>query len=254
MNKKLLGLSILILMFSIFSANAQDTEPPHWTYEGEEGAEHWGELSPDYVACLDGTAQSPIDVTGAAGLDLSNIEFGFSATTMNIFNNGHTIQVNADAGSSIIYNEINYDLLQFHFHHPSEHSVNGELADMEIHFVHRDPDGGGLAVVGVLLMAGEADNAAYAPIFDNLPAEKNEPTEGTIELDLNAMMPEARTFFTYQGSLTTPPCSEVVRWLLLDTPVELSEAQLEAFGAIFEMNARTPQPRNDRDLLHDTNG
>src|SRR5687768_12656975 len=110
MNKKLLGLAILILLFSIFSANAQDTEPPHWTYEGEEGAEHWGELSPDYVACLDGTAQSPIDVTGAAGLDLSNIEFGFSTTAMNIFNNGHTIQVNADAGSSIIYNEINYDL------------------------------------------------------------------------------------------------------------------------------------------------
>ena len=245
---------VLVGLFGILALGvlAQDN-PPHWTYEGEEGPEHWGELSPEFVACIDGTAQSPIDVSNATELNLVDIGFNFGETALNILNNGHTIQVNADEGSSITYNEISYDLLQFHFHHPSEHTVNGEAAAMEIHFVHRDSSSGNLAVVGVLLMAGEEDNAAYADIFNNLPAEKSDAQTLDAVVDLMSLLPEQQTFYTYQGSLTTPPCSEIVRWLLLDTPVYLSEAQLEAFGAIFEMNARPTQPLNERDLLHDSN-
>lgn len=242
-----------ILIFSTVAQEEHDEEPPHWTYEGEEGPEHWGELSADYVLCLDGTAQSPIDVSDATDLDLADISFNYGETALNILNNGHTIQVNTDEGSSINYNAIGYDLLQFHFHHPSEHSVDGELADMEMHFVHRDPNSGNLAVVGVLLMAGEEDNAAYADIFNNLPAEESEVEAMDIAVALMNLLPDEQTFYTYQGSLTTPPCSEIVRWLLLDTPVYLSEAQIESFAAIFEMNARHAQELNDRDLLHDNN-
>jgi len=251
-------LLFILAMFGLLNATAfaqeeHHDEAPHWTYEGEEGPGHWGELSPDFVLCMDGTAQSPIDVTDASELDLVNIDFNYGETALNIVNNGHTIQVNTDEGSSISYNGINYDLLQFHFHHPSEHTVNGEPADMEIHFVHRDPNSGNLAVVGVLLMAGDEDNAAYASIFDNLPAEAGDPQTMDAVVDLMSLLPEQQTFYTYQGSLTTPPCSQIVRWLLLDTPVYLSETQIEAFASIFEMNARPTQPLNMRDLLHDSN-
>jgi carbonic anhydrase len=166
--------------------------------------------------------------------------------------NGHTIQVNYDEGSSITYNETTYQLVQFHFHHPSEHTVNGEPAAMEIHFVHKDA-AGNLAVVGVLLVEGEADNQAYASVFTHLPAEESEPQTSDIKVNAADMLPESRTFYTYTGSLTTPPCTQGVRWLLLTEPIELSAAQLAAFNAIFEHNARPVQPLNDRDLLQDNN-
>jgi carbonic anhydrase len=243
-----------LLLFSAMVTVAQeDDHPPHWAYEGEVGADHWGELSKDFALCADGSAQSPINITDATALDLTTIGFDYGETALNIFNNGHTIQVGVDEGSSITHNEIAYNLLQFHFHHPSEHTIDGEAAAMEIHFVHMDPNSGNLAVVGVMLTESEDDNAAYADIFSNLPTEAGDPQASDITLNLDDLLPTERTYFTYNGSLTTPPCSEIVRWLLLDTPVELSAAQIDAFGSIFEANARPVQPLNDRDLFVDTN-
>ena len=231
---------------------AQDEEhPPHWEYEGEEGPENWGELSEVFAVCGTGTAQSPIDITNVTEVGLSDIEFDFGESALNIYNNGHTIQVNADEGSRIVYNGISYDLLQFHFHHPSEHIVDGVPAAMEIHFVHRDPNSGNLAVVGVLLTEGEAPNEAYAAVFDHLPAEVGESEAMGNTVGFATLLPERPLFTTYNGSLTTPPCSEIVRWLVLDTPVTLSSEQIEAFAAIHEMNARPVQPLNGRDLLAD---
>ncbi len=246
----LLTLFIASLATSVF---AQDTQPPpHWEYEGEDGPEHWGELGEIYALCGTGTAQSPIDITSSTGVGLSDISFDYGESALNIFNNGHTIQVDADASSnSILYNGITYDLVQFHFHHPSEHTVDGVPAAMEIHFVHRDPHSGNLAVVGVLLTEGETDNEAYAAVFDHLPAEMGEPDAMGNTLDLASLVPESTLFTTYNGSLTTPPCSEIVRWLVLDTPISLSSEQIEAFAAIHEMNARPVQPLNGRDLLAD---
>ena len=169
-----------------------------------------------------------------------------------LFNNGHTIQVNVDAGSAIVYNGIRYDLLQFHFHAPSEHTLDGQPALMEIHFVHQDPNSGNLAVVGVLLIEGDQANAAYAPVFDNLPAEVGEPEATGESLALAPLLPEARTYYTYQGSLTTPPCSEIARWLLLANPVALSAEQIGAFTKIYAGNARPTQPLGMRDLLLDS--
>lgn len=260
----ILRLTLLILLTALFSTVvivAQDDSEEeeegdhaiHWSYAGEEGPDHWGAMTPDFTQCLEGTAQSPIDVTGAVALNLTDIGFDYMDTALHIFNNGHTIQVNADEGSAITYNEITYNLLQFHFHHPSEHTVNGEAAPMEIHFVHQDPNSGNLAVVGVMLTESDADNEAYAAIFDHLPAEISEATASDLVISLDALLPEDRTYFTYQGSLTTPPCSEIVRWLLLENPVELSAEQIAAFGEIFEANARPVQPLNNRDLFIDSN-
>ncbi len=224
----------------------------HWGYDGDEGPAFWAALSPEYSLCADGSAQSPVDIRDASALDLVDIEFHYSDTPGTVVNNGHTIQVDVAAGSHIVYNGITYDLLQFHFHAPSEHTIDGEAAPMEVHFVHRDSNSGALAVVGILLAEGEAANEAYAAVFAAMPAEAGEPRALAAPLALDALLPHTRAFYTYQGSLTTPPCSEIVRWLLLDTPLELSAEQIAAFTDIFAGNARPVQPLGKRDLLRDS--
>lgn len=246
-------------LFSLSAVQGQDAtqDPPpvapHWEYEGEEGPEHWGEIDPSFETCSTGHAQSPIDLSSDAlqTVNLKDIEFDYHPSMLNIFNNGHTIQVAYDEGSSITYNEIQYKLLQFHFHHPSEHTINGETYDMELHFVHSDAKGN-LAVVGVLLNVGNAENEAFASIFDNLPTEVGDPLMTDIEIDASVLLPEVHLFDTYVGSLTTPPCTEGVRWLVLTTPVDLSAEQVASSDAIFKHDARPVQALNDRDLLADS--
>lgn len=230
---------------------AQETE---WGYEGETGPAEWANLSPEFAACGEGASQSPIDITGAVNASLIPIAFNYEETPLAIFNNGHTIEVEYHEGSSIVYNEKTYDVLQFHFHQPGEHTIDGESFAMELHIVHQDAASGNLAVVGVMLAEGDTDNEAYSIVFDNLPAEEGEPDEEA-ELSVNVadLLPaDTSTYFTYEGSLTTPPCTQIVRWLVLAEPVELSTAQLEAFGAIYDNNARPVQPLNTRNLF--TNG
>jgi len=242
-------LFVILLVALLMNTLAQEY---HWGYAGETGPSRWGEISADFALCADGSAQSPIDISDATELvALVDIEFNYSDTSTHVFNNEHTIQVDVDEGSSIIYNGIRYNLLQFHFHHPSEHTLNGVAAAMEIHFVHQDPNSGTLAVVGILLNEGERDNEAYAAVFNHLPTEAGKSETARNSLSLAALLPERRTFFTYQGSLTTPPCSEIVRWLLLDSAIALSAAQIEAFASIYPGNARPTQPLGRRDLLLD---
>lgn len=226
-------------------------EGAKWSYEGKTGPDNWGQLSEDYALCSEGTAQSPINLTGATITALKPISTSYEAAPMAIFNNGHTIQVNYEAGSTMDYNGKTYDVLQFHFHHPSEHVINGQAAPMELHIVHRDQNSGNLAVIGIMLVEGEEENEAYATIFDNLPAEKSEPDETTdLTVDLNSLLPTStRAYFTYEGSLTTPPCSEVVRWLVMKESVELSAEQIEAFSQIFDMNARPPLELGERNFF-----
>lgn len=220
----------------------------HWGYEGDEGPDNWASLSEAFALCGEGMAQSPIDITNATEADLADLEFSYGETAVNILNNGHTIQVNYDEGSTVTIDGTEYNLLQFHFHHPSEHTIDGEAFPMELHLVHADADGN-LAVVGVMLAQGDEDNEAYASLWDVLPAEETDgPVETEITLNVSDLLPEERTFYHYSGSLTTPPCSEGVNWNVLTTPVMLSAAQVEAFMNIFELNARPVQPLNDREL------
>jgi carbonic anhydrase len=223
-------------------------EPIHWTYEGAEGPEHWGELSPDFALCATGTEQTPIDIPSTAPVNPADIEFNYQPTALNIFNNGHTVQVNYDPGSSIQVNGKVYDLKQFHFHTPSEHTVNSNHTALEMHLVHQSADGQ-LAVVGVMLNGG-GDNPAYAPVFDNLPAQKSEPAAVSgVTLNADTLLPQERTYYRYNGSLTTPPCSEGVQWLLMNTPVQLADAQVSAFQQIIHENARPIQAINERSFL-----
>ncbi len=249
-------LLVLIPTLMIGVSKAQDATPtpvplPHWEYEGnEDGPAVWGNLDTRFAACSQGKAQSPIDLKAPLTGNLTNIKFSYQSSALNIFNNGHTIQVNYDAGSFITYNETQYDLLQFHFHHPSEHTLDGKAFAMELHFVHRS-GAGNLAVVGVMITEGQ-ENEALKSVFDNLPTAKGDPQPTQLMTDAAKIIPQNAGYYTYSGSLTTPPCTEGVRWLVLDKPIELSAAQIEAFAKIFELDARPVQPLNDRDLLEDT--
>ena len=231
-------------------ASAQPSSTAHWTYEGEEGPSHWGELDPAYEMCEKGKSQSPIDISASSEQDLANIVFHYQPSEVNILNNGHTAQVNYDAGSYIELDGARYDVAQFHYHSPSEHEVNGMLFAAELHIVHKSADGG-LAVVGLLLQEGP-ENKAFDPFINNLPAEKSDVIDAGVKINAANLLPSVQTTFRYSGSLTTPPCSEGVNWLVMTTPIELSSDQLSKLKSLFEVNNRPVQPLNDRSLVEDT--
>jgi carbonic anhydrase len=232
------------------SATADHGDAPHWSYEGETGPEHWGELDAASAACAAGQTQSPIDLNAATSQDLANIAFNYQPSNLNILNNGHTIQVDYDSGSYIELDGVRYDLIQFHFHAPSEHTIQGQAMPLELHLVHRSADEH-LAVVGVMLAEG-AENPAFQPVWSHLPAQAA-PVQTVADLQLQAaeFLPADQTTYRYSGSLTTPPCSEGVNWLVMTTPVELSAEQVAAFTAIYAHNSRPVQPLNERALLLD---
>lgn len=226
--------------------NEREIEPAHFGYEGEVAAEHWAELSPAYATCEEGMEQSPIDLGPAVAL-LSDpaLEFDYQSTPLVIFNNGHTVQVNYEEGSTLTVDGHTWEALQFHFHAHSEHTIEGGSMPLELHIVHRDSEGG-LAVVGVFIAEG-ASNAALAAVFEHLPAEKGEPEEvAGVEINAADLLPVDLSAWRYDGSLTTPPCSEGVRWHVLSEPIEASPAQIAAFEAIVSDNFRPVQPLNDR--------
>jgi carbonic anhydrase len=231
-------------------ATAQD-EDAHWSYEGETGPDHWGDLDPDYAECSAGEAQSPIDIASPTAQDLVDVTISYQPVSpLKIVNNGHTIQVTIDPGSTAEIDGVAFELKQFHFHTPSEHSTAGEHQAMELHFVHKTSDDQ-TAVLGVFLKEGEGGEA-FEPIFAHLPAD--EGPEQTVEATVNPvdLLPTVRTTYRYGGSLTTPPCTEGVHWLLFTEPVEISPEQVEAFRAIIATNNRPIQPVNDRTIEEDT--
>jgi carbonic anhydrase len=243
----LLGVSACAL--DNISAPAATATPPHWTYEGEEGPTHWGEL-PGYELCGRGESQSPIDIAAPGGQDLTNIAFHYQPSDVKIMNNGHTVQVTYDAGSYIELDGIRYDVAQFHYHAPSEHEVDGKPFAAEIHIVHKNPAGQNALVVGLLLQEGAA-NAALDPFINSLPAAKSGEIDANIQINAMDFLPGSQTTYRYSGSLTTPPCTQGISWLVMTTPVEASSAQLSQLATVFEGNNRPVQPLNNRALLED---
>lgn len=218
---------------------------PHWEYTGHHGGpKQWAELDTAFEACAKGIRQSPIDIRGAVKADLPALKFQYGAVEPVIVNNGHTIQVNLPTGQSLKVGEQTYELLQFHFHPPSEEQVAGKHAAMVAHFVHRNAQGA-LGVVGVLIQPGRS-NAAYAPIFEHLPRTGEKITVEDLKLDLPALLPAKKGYYAFEGSLTTPPCSEGVSWMVLKTPVTLGADQIKAFRRVYNANARPIQPVNGR--------
>jgi len=219
----------------------------HWGYAGDVGPDRWAELSPDNKLCAVGTRQSPIDIRDGIAVDLEKIAFDYRPSAFSVLDNGHTVQVNVAPGNGLTVMGRRYELVQFHFHRPSEERVNGKQFDMVAHLVHKDP-AGKLAVVAVLLERG-ADNQPQPllqTVWANLPLEKGEAVQAQAQIDLTQLLPENRGYFTYMGSLTTPPCSEGVLWMVLRQPVPLTAQQIAVFSRLYPMNARPLQAGSGR--------
>ena len=244
---KMLGASALAgCPFCATSAGAAEKGGSKWSYEGAHGPETWGKNNPSYAACATGTQQSPVDLRNSVAAGLEEIEIFWRPLRLDILNNGHTIRVNAQPGGFMVLEGKRYDLLQFHFHHPSEHAIYGEQYPMEVHFVHKAADGK-LGVLGAFIAEGE-ENSTINTIWKNVAiAGGSRRINQFIEPD--TLLPDDRSFFRYAGSLTTPPCSEIVDWAVLTQPITASPRQIEAFAALYPMNARPIQSLNRRFIL-----
>lgn len=216
----------------------------HWSYAEETGPLHWADMQADWARCSTGARQSPIDIRDGLKVDLEPITFDYKPAGFAIVDNGHTIQVNLGAGNSLTVGGHTYALVQFHFHRPSEEKINGVGTDMVMHLVHKDTDGR-LAVVAVLLEKGAARKLIQT-IWNNLPLEKDMLVTPETTIDLNEMLPSEQRYFTYMGSLTTPPCSEGVLWMVMKTPVSISQQQIGIFARLYPMNARPIQDTSAR--------
>ncbi len=209
----------------------------HWSYEGEYGPEHWGDIKPDYSKCKGGESQSPVGIALTDKTKLESINVNYYATPLKIINNGHTIQINCRNGSYTAIGNKRYELLQLHFHSPSEHKINGRSYAMEAHFVHKGEDGK-LAVIGVLMAEGKG-NDFIKTLWSNLPKDEGkEHVVADVKINANQLLPRDMSYYTYAGSLTTPPCSEIVNWIVLKTPIEISKSQIDRFTSIFKNSAR----------------
>lgn len=216
----------------------------HWDYEGVGGPENWAKLDPKNKTCAIGERQSPIDIKDGIKVDLEPIKFAYRPSTFRIVDNGHTIQVEVGENSISLTGKT-YELVQFHFHRPSEEKVNGQRFDMVVHLVHKSDDGQ-LAVVAVLLERG-TENPFIQTLWNNMPLEKNTPVAPpTTLVDLNTLLPATRNYYTYMGSLTTPPCSEGVLWMVMKQPVQVSQDQVNIFSRLYKNNARPIQPSGGR--------
>jgi|SRR5688572_10787833 len=274
MNQRILSLGIGVLVVAISSCStktketsepvATDSVPPasstsarpvHWGYQGASGPSNWATLTPVYALCGEGKGQSPIDIVKSDAKGGVAWKFDYKTTSLriahnehmdDIIDNGHTIQITVDEGSTFTFGDKSFDLKQFHFHTPSEHTVDGQHAPMEMHMVHQNADGS-LAVVGVLFKEGKVLNENFSKIIANLPNAKGENKHITdVNLELKVHLPEHNFAYHYVGSLTTPPCSEGVQWLVLRDPVGLTAEQIAEFSKRIGPNNRPTQAVNDR--------
>jgi carbonic anhydrase len=228
-------------------AHSARAEGAHWTYADPR---NWG-VDGTYPACSIGDEQSPIDLTAAVRAEIDPPILSWQPQAFSIVNNGHTIQANARPGGFATSAGHRYELQQFHFHTPSEHALDGKRSAMEVHFVHAG-DGGNLMVVGAFLEGGGQDaSPAFAALMAAAPRDEGGATlDGAI--DPASFLPKARHFFRYEGSLTTPPCSEVVEWNVFSVPVTVAQSDIDRFKEMFPMNARPLQPIRRRILLTDS--
>ena len=234
----------------------------HWSYEGEAAPQNWGKIDPNFIMCAIGKNQSPIDLSGLIEAQLEPLKLNYSAVAAeirnhghvsqvggaDILNNGHTVQINYLPGSTITVDGRAFELKQFHFHSPSENRIGGKSFPLEAHLVHADKTGN-LAVIAVMFAEG-APNAFLATLWDKLPANKGD--KAALPAGLNAMqlLPVSKNYYRFNGSLTTPPCTEGVRWLVMKSPLSVSQAQVEQFSkAIGHSNNRPVQAVNARPLL-----
>lgn len=247
MNIKISSLAFVVSLLPAPFVHAHST--PHWSYSGAGAPEKWGKLSQDFASCEKGYNQSPVDIQQVVKGELPPLSLTYQAKDKSIINNGHTLQLNVHDGDKLLVDGTEFTLLQFHFHTPSENQINGKAYPLELHFVHSD-DKGNLAVVGVMFEQGKA-NPAIADILKMVPATVNVAEAVAKPVSLADLMPGDKSYFRFSGSLTTPPCTEGVRWLVMKQPVTLSADQIDAFKKILgDNNSRPVQPLNGRVIIH----
>ncbi|WP_312519435.1 carbonic anhydrase family protein [Massilia sp.] len=225
-------------------AAAKPKNGTHWTYEGEFGPENWSKINTAWASCNTGNRQSPIDLRDGLKVDLEQVTFDYHPSSFNEIDNGHTIQVNVAGGNFLTVGGTTYELQQFHFHRPGEERINGKGTEMVVHLVHKSYDGK-TAVLAVLLERGVA-NPMIQTVWNNLPLEKLTVVTPSIVLDVNEILPARRDYFTYMGSLTEPPCTENVLWIVMKQPMTASPQQMALFSRLYPFNARPIQPSNGR--------
>jgi len=256
MTKKILLVSVLLCSTLLHAehskadiklAHNKHAHTLHWSYDGEGAPEHWAQIDKRYFMCKEGQNQSPINLTDFTKSELPAIEFDYKLISTEILDNGHTEQVNVKEGSHIIVDGIQFDLKQFHFHTPSENNIQGNSFPLEAHFVHVSKDGE-LAVVAVMFKEGKA-NDALTELWEQMPKEVGE--HHTIDAKhLDALLPQERSYYRFNGSLTTPPCTEGVRWLVMKESVTLSSTQIKTFKEVMHQHNNRPiQPTNARVIL-----
>jgi carbonic anhydrase len=221
-------------------AHGVDAQTSNWRYEGATGAQAWAQLKPEFALCGRGQRQSPIDIRDGIALQLDEVRFDYRASSVRVTDTGHTVQADVDGGNTMTVMGRRYELVQFHFHRPSEERIDGRQFEMSAHLVHRDAEGA-LAVVAVLLEPGPAHPVVQA-VWNALPLERGGVLAATAPINPAELLPTDRRYFTYMGSLTTPPCTEDVVWVVMQQPVAVSPAQLGVFTRLYPMNARPVQP------------
>ncbi|MEX0841326.1 MAG: carbonic anhydrase family protein [Xanthobacteraceae bacterium] len=235
--RRALGALAGLALCPLCAAKGSAAEGAHWSYEGATGPDKWGNLDAASKICSAGTQQSPIDIAGPIKAQLPPLRISWRKTADTIVNNGHTIQLNTAEGGTLTLGKDTYRLLQFHFHRPSEHLIGGKSFPMEAHFVHGKASGG-LAVVGVLMTTGKP-NPVFNKIVATMPAQAGPPITADTAIDPNGLLPRNRDYYRYAGSLTTPPCSETVEWLLL---TNLPVASAAEAARVARTVARIPPP------------
>lgn len=241
--------------------NTKSARPVHWGYEGEDGPSHWGKLDPVYSTCGDGQHQSPVNITTSQVGEGIHFNLNYKPFTSfhiahnehmeEIIDNGHTIQITVKEGSEITIEGKTYELKQFHFHTPSEHTVDGKHYPMEMHMVHQSTDQS-LAVVSVMFVESDMPNENFEKIIAHIPDSKGDARHvDNTDLDIKATLPTQISAYHYIGSLTTPPCSENVQWLVLKDNVSLTARQISAFSSRIAKNNRPVQALNDRKITMD---
>lgn len=242
----------LITLFSNIDSISGQTKSADWGYTSDAGPLHWGELSSDFTTCKVGENQSPIDIgensrfnmKKVARADVDPLQFDYKDSRLKIINNGHTIEVDYTKGSSLRIGDELYELRQFHFHSPSEHTIDGRAYPMVAHLVHKS-ENGKIAVVGVFMKMGKKNDFLQA-LWENLPVDKREKTIDSVSLNAVDLLPSDHSYYHYVGSLTTPPCSEGVNWFVLENPIEVSPEQIAKFISFYSWNSRPTQPLHKR--------
>jgi len=221
----------------------------HWGYSGHEGPEYWGSLSSKYSSCDSGQNQSPVNIKNSIGSELTPLQMEYNSDASEIINNGHTIQINYLPGSNLTVNNHKYELKQFHFHTPSENHINDKSYSMEAHFVHANEEGN-LAVVAVMFETKNKENETLKEIWALMPEKTGGINKLLPKLLIDGILPSNKEYYRFNGSLTTPPCSEGVLWLVMKQPISASRGQIQHFGHIIDVpNNRPIQNINTRTIL-----